>query len=85
MFSKTFWASALERAVKTFAQSLIVVLGAGGVRLLSVHWIDGVDVAGAAALLSLLTSIGSAAWGPYPGTPSLAPGHPAPPPANRRQ
>jgi Putative lactococcus lactis phage r1t holin len=85
VFSKTFWASALERAVKTFAQSLIAVLGFSGAGLLSSHWTDGVGMAGAAALLSLLTSIGSAAWGPYPGTPSITSAPPTDPTINRRQ
>ncbi len=65
-----FFKSLLERALKTFAQTLAAILGAGATDLLSVGWIQALSVAGLAALLSVLTSIGSAPLGD-PATPSL--------------
>lgn len=70
MWTAQFWKDAGERALKTFAQALIAVLGAGAVDLMSVGWKQDLSVAGGAALLSLLTSIGSAKVG-EPGSPSL--------------
>ena len=54
--SKTFWLGAAERAIKTFAQSLLAVLLAGTV-VWGQDWAQAIGLAGTAALLSLLTSI----------------------------
>lgn len=59
-----------ERAVKTFCQALVAVLGAGATDLLSVGWGQALSVAGMAALLSVLTSVASAGFGNGDG-PSL--------------
>ena len=72
MFTLTFWRDAVERAVKTFCQSLVAVLGAGSVGLLNVPWVTSLSTAGLAALLSLLTSVGSSPLG-KPDTASLVP------------
>lgn len=68
--TKRFLRETLERAIKTFAQTLVAILGAGAVDLLSVPWGSALSAAGLAALLSVLTSVGSAAWGDED-TPSL--------------
>jgi hypothetical protein len=60
----------VERAVKTFAQALVAVLGAGATNLIEVPWGGALAAAGFAALLSVLTSVASAPWGD-PATPSL--------------
>lgn len=65
-----FFKSLLERALKTFAQSALAVIGAGATNLLDVGWMQALSVAGLATLISILTSIGSAPWGD-PNTPSL--------------
>lgn len=57
-----FWSDAFERAVKTFAQSLVAVL-ALSVSLIDVSWGAAVGTAGLAAVVSLLTSVGSAGVG----------------------
>ena len=54
--SKTFWLGAAERAIKTFAQSLLAVLLAGTV-VWGQDWAQALGVAGTATLLSILTSI----------------------------
>lgn len=51
-----FWKAALVRALRTFAQSLIAVIGTS-VLLEQVRWLEALSAAGLAALLSLLTSI----------------------------
>ena len=55
---KKFWNYALERAIKTAAQTATAVLGAGMVNLMQVDLLGLLAVAGGSALLSLLTSIG---------------------------
>lgn len=72
MFGTTFWKSALERAVKTAGQALLVAAGLGepGASVIGVDWAGALAVAGAAAAASLLTSLVSAPVGPA-GTPSL--------------
>lgn len=55
---KKFWDYALERAIKTGAQTAVSVLGAGMVKLLSIDVVGLLSVVGGAILLSLLTSIG---------------------------
>lgn len=76
MFSFHFWQLTVERAVKTFAQSLLAILSADGVGLLTVPWLAALSTAVTAAVLSVLTSMGSAPVG-EPGGPSLLPVHPA--------
>lgn len=64
--TKKFLLAVVERAVKTFAQTLIATMGvdAAGANL------DSVKIAAYAALLSVLTSIASAKFGAH--GPSLA-------------
>lgn len=57
MFGKAFWKGAAERAIKTAAQSLLGVLGVGGIGVLDVDWQAATSVALVAALASVLTSI----------------------------
>lgn len=56
MFTKAFWSGALERAVKTAAQTLAAALGVG-TGLLHLDWVGALDVTAAATALSLLTSL----------------------------
>lgn len=55
---KKFWNYALERAIKTAAQTATAVLGAGMVNLMQVDLLGLLAVAGGSAVLSFLTSIG---------------------------
>lgn len=52
-----------ERAIKTFAQSLVAVGLAGATDLLSVDWVNALSIAGLATLVSVLTSIASSKIG----------------------
>lgn len=56
MTTWTFWKAALVRALRTFSQALIAVIGTS-VLLEQVRWLEALSAAGLAALLSLLTSI----------------------------
>ena len=60
MLTKAFWKGAGERAVKTFAQALVAVIGVGAVGLLDVDWRGALSAATLATVISLLTSIGNA-------------------------
>jgi hypothetical protein len=71
MFTRAFWTAALERAVKTFAQTAAALIGAGAVNVLEVDWQSVAGVSGTAALVSVLTSLAS---GRSDGSPSLVPG-----------
>ena len=59
LVTKTFWLDTAERAVKTLAQTLVALLGAGAVDVLHIDWKARLSVAMGAALVSILTSIAS--------------------------
>ena len=61
MTTITFWKAAAERAAKTFAQTLASLLVADGTGIVNTVWGDRLSVAGMAAVVSVLTSVGSAA------------------------
>ena len=54
--SRTFWAGAAERAVKTMTQTLAALLVTGTV-IWSVDWAQALGVTATATLLSVLTSL----------------------------
>lgn len=60
IFSKAFWKGTGERAIKTFAQSLVAFVAADFASIVEVPWQDAAGVAGLAAMLSVFTSIGNA-------------------------
>lgn len=60
---KTFVKDLLERAVKTFCQSLIAVGLAGATDVLSVDWGNALSVAALATIVSILTSVASSKIG----------------------
>lgn len=66
MFTAAFFRALLERAVKTFAQSLVALLVASGTDLIHTNWGQNLSVAGMASLLSVLTSIASGGTGNGP-------------------
>jgi len=70
MNTSAFWAATGERAVKTFAQTLIALIGAGAISIVAIPWPDNLGIAATATLLSVLTSLVSSTVG-NPG-PSLA-------------
>ncbi len=73
MFTKTFWKQALERALKSAAQSLVILWGVDQFSAFSVDWGYAGGIALGAAVLSLLTSMVSLPAGDT-GSPSLVKG-----------
>jgi hypothetical protein len=63
MFDIDFLKATLERAVKTFIQTLLAVLGTDQIGLLDMDWVATLTLAGSAALLSVITSLSSAGVG----------------------
>lgn len=63
MLTTAWLIGALELAVKTFATTLLSLLGAGTLNLLQVAWPAVLGTAGGAALLSILMSVMSAPVG----------------------
>lgn len=65
IFTKLFWKDALERAVKTLAQTFIAVVGvaapASGTDLMNVNYIPILLTSLLAAGISIVTSVASAA------------------------
>lgn len=59
MWTRAFWKATAERAVKTFAQSAAALALANGTGLIDTDWIPLLSVSGMAALVSVLTSVGS--------------------------
>jgi hypothetical protein len=57
ILSAEFWNYALERAIKTVAQSALAFLGSGSMGLFTIDWQSLASVSLGAGLLSVLTSI----------------------------
>jgi hypothetical protein len=70
MFTKSFVLQLLERAIKTFAQTLVALAGAS--HWLTLDWVQLAATAAIAAGLSVLTSIASDKVGPTD-SPSMVP------------
>lgn len=70
MFTKSFLKQLAERAIKTFAQTIVALAGASQMDWLKLDWQHLLATAAIAAGLSILTSIASDEIGPK-GTPSL--------------
>lgn len=66
-----FWQATAERAVKTFAQALIALIGTSAMSIIELDWAQMLGVSATATVLSVLTSIASANFGSNYG-PSLA-------------
>jgi len=56
---KTFVIDMIERAIRTFAQSLIAILAVGATDIIHVNWISALSTALLATVISLLTSLSS--------------------------
>jgi hypothetical protein len=71
VFTKKFFIESTERAVKTFAQFILVLGTAGTLNVFDVDWVTNLGLALGGALLSYATSIVSSGIGPDKGSPSL--------------
>ena len=61
MLTLLFWKAALERSIKTAAQAAIALIGTGAVGFTDLDWLQIASVSGVAAVVSILTSLASAA------------------------
>jgi hypothetical protein len=64
VLGKTFWVEAVERATKTAAQAAVLVIGADQINAFALNWGDLAGFAAGGFVLSLLTSVASAPFGP---------------------
>lgn len=64
MFTKRFLRETVERAAKSAAGAVLLVLGAGQVNALAVDWATVGGFAGGAAVISACMSVASAKVGP---------------------
>jgi|WetSurMetagenome_2_1015567.scaffolds.fasta_scaffold04248_3 hypothetical protein len=64
MFSRRFALDMAERCVRAAVVSMIAALGTGAVGLTNMPWLDALNLAGAAAALSLLGSLAATGVGP---------------------
>ena len=70
MFKKKFWIESTERALKTFAQVVLVVAGGASLNVLTVDWKSLIGLGLGGVVLSYATSIVSSGIGPK-NSPSL--------------
>lgn len=71
MFTLKFWKEATERALKTFAQFILVLATATTFNVFEIDWKTNLGLALGGALLSYATSIVSVNVGPRKNDPSL--------------
>ena len=74
-FTRSWLIGTADRMLKSFAASLVLLLGGGtaGLNVLHVDWQQALGTAAGAAVLAVLFSVASAPIG-EPGTTSLLPG-----------
>lgn len=63
---RRFWVDAFDRAVSTFAQAFVSVITVGTTGLFDLDWLGALSIAGGAALVSVLTSVGFRGSDPDP-------------------
>jgi len=71
MFTKKFWMEATERALKTFAQMLLVTAGGVAFNVFTADWLGLLGLSLGGMLVSYATSILSANVGKKKNDPSL--------------
>jgi hypothetical protein len=57
MWTPSFWKDAAERAIRTFAQALLALIGTDLVGIVDLDWPQLLAVGATAAVVSLLTSV----------------------------
>lgn len=57
LFTRSFWAAALDRAVRSAAQAAILAIGADQFNVMQADWPNALGFAGGGFVLSLLTSL----------------------------
>ncbi|MCZ7414324.1 holin [Streptomyces sp. WMMC897] len=67
MNTAAFWIATAERAVRTFAQALLAIVGADGLGVADVDWGTALSVSGLAALAAILTAVATSGGPEGPG------------------
>lgn len=71
-----FWTGAFDRAIKSFAQALLVLWGADeGLNIFDINFMEMLGIGAGAAVLSLLTSLASKSVGDKNTTSMLSGGN----------
>lgn len=76
MLTYTFWSEALQRAVRTFAQTILAGFGGSAMNVWSANWHQIIGLGLGASVLSILMSIDRSGHAPAPvsvATPALNP------------
>jgi hypothetical protein len=68
--TKKFLAAIAERAIKTFAQTFVALVGANAMDVFTMSSVDALKASASAAIISVMTSVASAQFGTH--GPSLA-------------
>lgn len=55
--TKSFWKSAFIRALRTFCQSVVALVGTDAINIVCIDWTTILGISATTALLSILTSI----------------------------
>lgn len=64
LFTKAFWEATTERAVRSFAASLLALITADGTDVIAAgDFLDKCGVAGMAAIVTVLICVGSSGFG----------------------
>lgn len=71
MFAWSFWNDTLQRALRTFAQTLVALWAGTGVNLWHADWVDALGLAGGAALVSVLMSVDRSSTTSTPAAPTV--------------
>ena len=69
--TKAYLLDVLERTIRTFAQTAVALVGTNAIGLTDVDWLTVVSGAGLAALLAVLTALGSMSLGSTPNDASI--------------
>ena len=54
---KDFWKCALIRAIRTFCQSLVTLIGTEAVNIIDIDWLTILGISATTAVMSILTSV----------------------------
>lgn len=57
MFTWKFWKAALERAIRTFAESMLAYIGTGAVILQDVNWLCALSAGGLGFVIAILLAV----------------------------
>jgi len=71
MWTQTFWKQTTERAIKTFTQSLVALIGSDQIGITDFDWVTALSISAMAAAASVLSSVASSGIGSDPTTPSM--------------